>query len=233
MSFVGLAIPDINFVWIALVAAVAATCGRIVLAKASYLLLRRRWLSEETRRNVDTIRVGIESRPVVTFSTVLGYALSPLPSNYLFIAYGLTSLQSHLWLCHFSLDDCSAMLSGSKQLLQLAIGWIWTGLIARTISSAIFYFLSFFWCRSSMSLHKSIGVECSLRNVFDGYERRSRSWRLKRRIIWHCGAKIVTSGAFRTFAMTSVAPEKADVPGCTQSANSSPYEARLRRGPGN
>ena len=92
MSFVGLAIPDINFVWIALVAAVAATCGRIVLAKASYLLLRRRWLSEETRRNVDTIRVGIESRPVVTFSTVLGYALSPLPSNYLFIAYGLTSL---------------------------------------------------------------------------------------------------------------------------------------------
>ena len=92
MSFVGLAIPDINFLWIALVAAVAATCGRIVLAKASYLVLRQRWLSEETRRNVDTIKVGIENRPVMAFSTVLGYALSPLPSNYLFIAYGLTSL---------------------------------------------------------------------------------------------------------------------------------------------
>jgi membrane protein YqaA with SNARE-associated domain len=92
MSFVGLAIPDINFLWIALVAAAAATCGRIALAKASYVLLRQRWLSEETRRNVDTIKVGIESRPVMAFSTVLGYALSPLPSNYLFIAYGLTSL---------------------------------------------------------------------------------------------------------------------------------------------
>jgi membrane protein YqaA with SNARE-associated domain len=92
MSFVGLAIPDINFLWIALVAAAAATCGRIALAKASYVLLRQRWLSEETRRNVDTIKAGIESRPVMAFSTVLGYALSPLPSNYLFIAYGLTSL---------------------------------------------------------------------------------------------------------------------------------------------
>jgi hypothetical protein len=28
----------------------------------------------------------------VTLGTFLGYALSPLPSNYLFIAYGLTSL---------------------------------------------------------------------------------------------------------------------------------------------
>jgi hypothetical protein len=34
----------------------------------------------------------IERRPVLTFGTFLGYALSPLPSNYLFIAYGLTSL---------------------------------------------------------------------------------------------------------------------------------------------
>jgi hypothetical protein len=55
-------------------------------------LVRRRLLSEETRRNVDTLRVGIERRPALTFSTFLGYALSPLPSNYLFIAYGLTSL---------------------------------------------------------------------------------------------------------------------------------------------
>ena len=28
----------------------------------------------------------------MTFGTVLGYSISPLPSNYLFIAYGLTSL---------------------------------------------------------------------------------------------------------------------------------------------
>jgi hypothetical protein len=92
MSFIGLTTPEIDFVWIALVAATAATCGRIVLAKASRLLVRQKLLSEQTRRNVDAIKLGIESRPVMTFGTVLGYSISPLPSNYLFIAYGLTSL---------------------------------------------------------------------------------------------------------------------------------------------
>jgi hypothetical protein len=29
---------------------------------------------------------------VIAFATFLGYSISPLPSNYLFIAYGLTSL---------------------------------------------------------------------------------------------------------------------------------------------
>ena len=92
MSFIGLTIPGINFIWIALVSAIAATCGRIALAKLSHVLVRHRLLSERTRQNVDAIRVGIESRPVITFGTLLGYSISPLPSNYLFIAYGLTSL---------------------------------------------------------------------------------------------------------------------------------------------
>jgi hypothetical protein len=92
MSFIGLAIPTINFVLFAVVAAIAATSGRIVLAKLSRALVRRRLLSEETRRNVDNIRLGIESRPAVALGAFLGYALSPLPSNHLFIAYGLTSL---------------------------------------------------------------------------------------------------------------------------------------------
>ena len=92
MSFVGLVIPNNNFILLSMVAASAATSGRVVLAKLSRSLLRWRLLSEEARRNVDTIRLGIESRPALTFGMFLGYALSPLPSNYLFIAYGLTSL---------------------------------------------------------------------------------------------------------------------------------------------
>jgi hypothetical protein len=92
MSFIGLAVPENNFILLPIVAAIAATSGRIVLAKFSRALVRRRLLSEEARRNVDAIRMGIERRPVLTFGTFLGYALSPLPSNYLFIAYGLTSL---------------------------------------------------------------------------------------------------------------------------------------------
>jgi hypothetical protein len=92
MSFIGLVIPNNDFIVLSLVAATAATVGRIVLAKLSRELVRRRLLSEGARRNVDNIRVGIESRPTLTFGTFLAYALSPLPSNYLFIAYGLTSL---------------------------------------------------------------------------------------------------------------------------------------------
>ena len=92
MSFIGLAIPDINFVFLAAVAATAATSGRILLAKFSRVLVRKRFLSEQSRRNVDAIRLGIERRPAMTLGTFLGYSLSPLPSNYLFIAYGLTSL---------------------------------------------------------------------------------------------------------------------------------------------
>ena len=92
MSFIGLTIPKTDFVLTALVAAIAATSGRIVLAKLSRSLVRQKWLSEQTQQNVDAIRLGIESRPVMTFGTILGYSISPLPSNYLFIAYGLTSL---------------------------------------------------------------------------------------------------------------------------------------------
>ncbi len=92
MSFVGFAIPNNNFVLLSFVAAIAATSGRVVLANFSRALVRRRLLSDESRRNVDAIRIGIERRPALTFGTFLGYALSPLPSNYLFIAYGLTSL---------------------------------------------------------------------------------------------------------------------------------------------
>jgi hypothetical protein len=91
MSFIGLTIPSIDFVSLAVVAATAATFGRIALAKLSRVTVRQRLLSEQTRCNVDAIRHGIEGRPVMTFGTFLAYAFSPLPSNYLFI-YGLTSL---------------------------------------------------------------------------------------------------------------------------------------------
>ena len=92
MSLIGLTIPSIDFVSLAVIAATAATCGRITLAKLSRAIVQQRLLSEQARCNVDAIRKGIEGRPVMTFGTLLAYSFSPLPSNYLFIAYGLTSL---------------------------------------------------------------------------------------------------------------------------------------------
>lgn len=92
MSFIGLAIPNIDVLLLAGVAAMAATCGRVVLAKLSRALVRQRLLTDRSRRNIDAIKIGIESQQAMTVGTFLGYSLSPLPSNYLFIAYGLTSL---------------------------------------------------------------------------------------------------------------------------------------------
>jgi hypothetical protein len=62
------------------------------LAKLSRVIVRQRLLNEQIRLNIDAIKQGIEGRPVMTFGTFLAYSFSPLPSNYLFIAYGLTSL---------------------------------------------------------------------------------------------------------------------------------------------
>jgi membrane protein YqaA with SNARE-associated domain len=92
MSFIGLAIPNVDVLLLASAAATAATCGRIVLAKLSRGIVRQRLLSDQSRRNVDAIKTAIENQRAVTIGTFLGYSLSPLPSNYLFIAYGLTSL---------------------------------------------------------------------------------------------------------------------------------------------
>ena len=92
MSFIGLAIPNIDVLLLAAVAATAATCGRIVLAKLSRARVRQKLLTDRSRRNVDAIKIGIENQRAMTVGTFLGYSLSPLPSNYLFIAYGLTSL---------------------------------------------------------------------------------------------------------------------------------------------
>jgi uncharacterized membrane protein YdjX (TVP38/TMEM64 family) len=53
-------------------------------------------MSESTRENIDVLKEGLEKRRKLTFSVCLLYAFSPLPSNLLFIAYGLTSLEWNL-----------------------------------------------------------------------------------------------------------------------------------------
>ena len=92
LAFVGFEFPGTNPLLLALVGAVAATLGRLTLAKLSHLLLREKLLSESHRANIDVIKERLEKRTALTFSLFLFYAFSPLPSNFLFIAYGLTGL---------------------------------------------------------------------------------------------------------------------------------------------
>jgi membrane protein YqaA with SNARE-associated domain len=92
LSAISLGVPDALPHGLALVAATAATCGRVVLAKMSRGILRGKLLGEDARRNVDEIRKGIEAHRLASAGAMILYAFSPLPSNHLFIAYGLTNL---------------------------------------------------------------------------------------------------------------------------------------------
>lgn len=95
-SFLGFRFPNHTNVGLAFVGALAATLGRFVLAKGSNLIVRRRFLSQKATQNVDVIREQLSKRKKLTFSVFLFYAFTPLPSNYLFIAYGLTALELKL-----------------------------------------------------------------------------------------------------------------------------------------
>ena len=95
-SLIGFQNLTSHVTWLALVGAVAATCGRVTLAKLSRVVIRQRFMSQRSRDNIDSIRQGLEGREKLTFGLFLLYAFSPLPSNFLFIAYGLTSMRLSL-----------------------------------------------------------------------------------------------------------------------------------------
>lgn len=92
LALVGFEFPDTGAVHLAVIGAVAATLGRLTLARLSHWLVRERLLSDAHRANIDVIKDRLEKRTALTVSLFLFYAFSPLPSNFLFIAYGLTGL---------------------------------------------------------------------------------------------------------------------------------------------
>jgi hypothetical protein len=95
-SFIGFHFPEHNGTNLAVAGALAATLGRLTLAKMSRVIIRRKFMSADARYNVDEIRRRLQGRTKLTFGLFLLYAFSPLPSNYLFIAYGLTAMDLRL-----------------------------------------------------------------------------------------------------------------------------------------
>ena len=91
-SFLGFRLPlrvDWSF---AFVGAAAAAMGRSLLGKLSRAIIRNHWLSEAAKRSINSLKLELEKRPNLTFGLFLFYAFTPLPSNFVFIAYGLTTL---------------------------------------------------------------------------------------------------------------------------------------------
>jgi hypothetical protein len=91
-SYIGFQFPAFNGIEVALAGALAATLGRLTLAWISRAIIRRKFLSDASKQSIDAIRQTLERNRKTTVGVLLLYAFSPFPSNYLFIAYGLTTL---------------------------------------------------------------------------------------------------------------------------------------------
>lgn len=92
MSWIGFNVREGNAVLFAVVAASAATTGRVVLATFARSLARSRLMRESDRQNIDAFGTWLNGHKRLTVSAFFLYALGPFPSNYLFIAYGLAGL---------------------------------------------------------------------------------------------------------------------------------------------
>jgi hypothetical protein len=82
----------LNVFLLALVGTVAATLGRIILARFAKRIIRNKFLSERTKTNINVIKTRLTEHRRMTIGISLLYSFTPLPSNQLFLAYGLTDL---------------------------------------------------------------------------------------------------------------------------------------------
>lgn len=107
LTWIGFSRPLGNPLVVAVIGALAATAGRVVLATFARVI-RRRFMSDTMRDNIDVIKDGLERHKTLTFNGLLIYAFGPLPSNYLFIALGLTTFPLWLAAIPFFIGRCAS-----------------------------------------------------------------------------------------------------------------------------
>ena len=84
---------------LALVGATGATAGRAFLLQST--LYFRRFMGEERKTSLDKLGLYLQSKPLGFFITSLLFAATPLPSNFLFIGYGLMKARNFQIFCGF------------------------------------------------------------------------------------------------------------------------------------
>ena len=84
--------PTLNIVLLAMVGATGATIGRFLLKKFSGYF--RRFVGEEQKSNLDTIGNYLNKKKHGYLIASFLFAATPLPSNMLFITYGLMRAKS-------------------------------------------------------------------------------------------------------------------------------------------
>jgi membrane protein YqaA with SNARE-associated domain len=84
--------PSLDILTLALVGATGATIGRFVLKRISHLF--RRFMGKEQKSNLDIVGNFLNKRKFGYILTSFLFAATPLPSNMLFVAYGLMRAKS-------------------------------------------------------------------------------------------------------------------------------------------
>ena len=84
--------PSLNIVLLAMVGATAATIGRFILKKISSLF--RKFVGNEQKSNLDIIGNYLNKKKYGYVIASFLFGATPLPSNMLFIAYGLMRAKS-------------------------------------------------------------------------------------------------------------------------------------------
>jgi len=84
--------PSLDPILLALVGATGATIGRFILKRISHLF--RRFTGTQQKSNLDMIGNFLNHRKFGYILTSFVFAATPLPSNMLFVAYGLMRAKS-------------------------------------------------------------------------------------------------------------------------------------------
>lgn len=84
--------PTLNVVVLAMVGATGATIGRLVLKRISVVF--RRFVAEEQKSNLDVVGNYLNNKKYGYLIASFLFGATPLPSNMLFIAYGLMRAKS-------------------------------------------------------------------------------------------------------------------------------------------
>jgi len=132
LAFYALQQPGTAPLLIAGVAACSATGGRLLLARSAQRISTSRWMRPAMRANMHEVAQAIGGHQQASVLAFLAFAISPLPSNVLFLAYGLARAPLHLLAWPFFvgrfISYTLAVIGGSYVGRQLQFSGLASGL---------------------------------------------------------------------------------------------------------
>ncbi len=160
ISVFGMRYPGLNTALVALVAAGGATCGRMVLATMAGRIVASRFVSPAMRDNLASVAEVIRQQRSRSIGIFFVFAFSPLPSNVLFLSYGLTRAPLPLLAIPFFIGRCAsyAALFAGVAVVSARFGprmadwgpWLWAWFVVGQVVllALVYVFAKVDWRRT-------------------------------------------------------------------------------------